>query len=103
MICLLAFMAGWAEVPRFMQATSDCCVTSDCCAKMDGAKGHKCPLDGRGCADCCNSCPLCFITILPAFIRDEPPTVFVVHSYGELPLSYVHQFNADVWRPPNVA
>jgi hypothetical protein len=103
-VCLLAYLAGWTSVPRMMQAPVQ--AKADCCAKMDKTAGHKCPKDGKGekgCADCCISCPLCYTMILPVTGQDEQLSKAITPVYGDLPVAYLYQYYADVWRPPNAA
>jgi hypothetical protein len=104
MVCLLAYLAGWTAVPRMMQAPVQ--PSADCCAKMDKTAAHKCPKDEKGtkgCADCCISCPLCYTMILPVAAREGQFSTLITPFYGELPVAYLYQYYADVWRPPNAA
>ena len=104
MVCLLAYMAGWAAVPRMMQAPAQ--ATGHCCAKMSKTTSHKCPKEGKGekgCADCGVSCPLCYTMILPIIVGHGKSSQVVSPIYGELPVAYLYQYYADVWRPPNAA
>jgi hypothetical protein len=104
MVCLLAYLAGWTAVPRMMRAPEQGAV--DCCAKMDKTNAHQCPKDGKqekGCADCCLNCPMCYTMILPGFTGQGNPSIVVTSSFGELPVAYLYQYYADVWRPPNAA
>ncbi len=104
MVCVLAYMAGWAALPRMMQSSGQ--TTIGCSAKMDKTPGHKCPTDGKcenGCPDCCVSCPLCYTMILPAFFPNDRPAVVEAPLYGKLTVAFFAPYAADVWRPPNVA
>jgi hypothetical protein len=104
-IGMLAYLAGWMAMPQMMQVRTQPAV--DCCAKkMDRPTNPAAPKEGKGekaGADCCTSCPLCYMMIISVFNRPVPPLTIAASSYGAFTMAYHYQYDADVWRPPSVA
>jgi len=103
-ICTLFYLVEYAATPRLM---------ADIASRMEAmahsgcgecAKG-KCPKSSKECnptSDCCLSCPMCFVMLLPTPIKHSDP-VTVSLEYPVWTSSYAYQYCVSCWKPPNAA
>jgi len=74
-------------------------------ARCGGCEKGKCPKTAKECdptSDCCLSCPMCYVMLLPVSIGHSDP-VSVSLEYPAWTPSYAYQYSVSPWKPPNAA